>query len=167
MANSYFIKIELPPDDKKSAVAGTGAGSTGESDSSDSGSSSETKVVNKLKSLVSFAAIKSTADTIINNDINQISLRTGATEYEQRQSYIYNTASSVVGAGASLVIGGIMGGPAGVAVAAIGIAVTGIKKIADIEYKRENLMLQESLENISLGMAQTRAGYSGRREKNQ
>lgn len=168
MANPYFIKIELPHEEKKSAVAGAGTGSTGTDNISESSkSSSMDAVTNKLKKMVSFAAIKSTADKIVNYNISQVSLRTGASEYEQRMSFTYNTASQVVGAGAALEIGAATGGPAGLAVAAIGLAVSGVHKLMDIAQKEEALRLQESLENVSISMARVRAGTSGRRSKDQ
>ena len=162
--NEYHIYLHLDElaDGSASAVANTGAKSTGDNGESASGGSMG-KVVNKVKSLVSFAAIKSTADQIINYNISQVSLRTGATEYEQRLSTVYNAVSQTVGAGAALIMGGITAGPAGLAVAAIGVAVSGVQKVVSIAKKAENLRLQESLEDISIGMARTRAGVSGRR----
>ncbi len=76
MANPYFIKIELPSENsKRSAVAGCDTGSTGKSESSsdESASSAATdQIVKKLKSLVSFSAVKSTADKIITNRISTV-----------------------------------------------------------------------------------------------
>lgn len=162
--NEYHIYLRLDElaDGSASAVANTGAKSTGDNGESASGGSMGA-VANKVKSLVSFAAVKSTADQIANYKIGQVSLRTGATEYEQRLSTVYNAVSQTVGAGAALIMGGITAGPAGLAVAAIGVAVSGVQKVVSIAKKAENLRLQESLEDISIGMARTRAGVSGRR----
>ena len=163
----YVIKIELPPEDKKSAVASTGNGSTGTDAADTTSDNSMGKVTNKLKKMVSFAAVKSTADKIANNRINKIALSTGAREYEQRLSFAYNTASQAIGAGAALVGGAVMGGPAGLAVAAITVATSAINKLMEIKQKEETLRLHENLENVSIGMASVRAGTAGRRSKDQ
>ncbi len=172
MANSLFIKIELPSETEESTVAGGGTGSTGGAvsgwgASKKSGDGAGDQIMKAAKRMVTFAAVKSTADTLVNHRINTVSLRTGATEYEQRLSLQYNTASQIVGAGASLVIGGMTGGPAGIVIAAMGIAVSGMHKAISIAQKEDTLRTQESLENISIGMATVRAGVSGRRSKNQ
>lgn len=164
-SNEYHIYVHIDGGkETKSAVAGAGTGSTGTDNVSETSDDSVMDAVtNKLKKMVSFAAVKSTADKIVNYNISQVSLRTGASEYEQRLSFTYNTASQVVGAGAALATGG----PAGLAVAAIGLAVSGIHKIMAITQKEDTLRMQESLENVSMGMARVRAGTSGRRSKDQ
>lgn len=165
--NEYHIYLHLDEiEEGTGAVADMGAKSTGNKTGSTS-SDPALKITKKLKSLVSFAAVKSTADQIANYKISQVALRTGANEYEQRLGYVYNAVSQTVGAGAALVLGGVTAGPAGLAVAAIGVAVSGVQKVVSIAQKAENLRLQESLENISIGMEKTRAGVSGRRSKDQ
>ena len=80
---------------------------------------------------------------------------------------MYSTVSQTVGAVGSLIMGGIMGGPAGLAVAAIGIAASGIQKLIGITQKENTLRLQESVENVSISMQNVRAGTVGRRGGNQ
>lgn len=168
MANPYFIKIELPTEDKESAMAGANSASTGGNTNNASGlSAGGKKILNAAKGMVSFAAVKSTADQIISYNISTISLTTGATEYEERQSAIYSAVSQGIGAGAALIGAGIAGGPAGVVVAALGIAVSGIQKLREIEQKKNTLRLKESVENVSIGMQNVRAGTTGRRGRNQ
>ena len=165
----YVIRIELPSETEESAMAGAGTASTGgKSDSNDGGFSlGAEKVVKKAAQMVSFATVKSTADQIINYKISTISLRTGATEYEQRASAIHSVISQTVGAGAALIGAGIAAGPAGVAVAAIGLIASGINKAIEISQKEDKLRLQESVENVSIGMQNVRAGVAGRRGSNQ
>lgn len=165
MANPYFIKIELPAESNQGAMAGSGI----ENSSAESaiGGAGADKVLNKVKGLVSFSAIKSTADTIINYEISTVSLQTGATEYEQRLSTGYSVLSQTVGAVGSLVGAAVVGGPAGAAVAAIGLAVSGVHKVIGIMQKERTLQLQQNLENVSIGMANIRAGTAGRRSTNQ
>lgn len=163
--NKYDIYLHLDElSDNKSAVAGAGSGSTDTDDSQGGGGD---RVVNKLKKMVSFAAVKSTADRIASYKISQVTLKTGAAEYEERLSYIQTAVSQTVGAGAALVAAGMAGGPAGLAVAGLGIATSAVNKLISILQKNNTLQLQESLENVSIGMARVRAGVSGRRAKNQ
>ena len=165
MANPYFIKIELPSVVQESAVASTGTGSTVTSaPSADAGSD---KVVSKLKSMVSVAAVASTADKIVSYNISQVSLQTGATEYEQRLNAAYSLGKQFVGAGAALIGGAIMGGPAGLAVAALGVVTSAVNKMIVYEQAKQTLQTQQSLESISIGMQNVRAGTTGRRSKEQ
>lgn len=162
---SYHIYIHMDEvQGEGSAMADTGSASTGSSSGGDGGAE---KIANKLKSMVSFAAIKSTADQLINYRISTISLRTGATEYEERASARYSAVSQAVGAGMALIAGGLVAGPAGVAVAALGIAANGISKAIVIAQRSNTLALQESVENVSIGMQNVRAGTVGRRGNNQ
>lgn len=166
----YHIYVHFNGGGKKKSVAGDGdgGGSTGTENVGEStGSSVQDAVANKLKKMVSFPAIKSTADKIINTRIAQVSLQTGATEYEERVSYVYNNASQTVGAGYALLSAGIVGGPAGFAVAGIALAATFVNKVVEISQKQRMLQLQQSMENISIDMARVRAGVSGRRAKDQ
>lgn len=168
MANPYVIKIVLPDENNESAMAGANSASTGgNSENKGSFGNVVEAVGKKVKQMVSFAAVKSTADQLINYHIGTVSLRTGATEYEQRSSVVYSTVSQTVGAVGSLIMGGIMGGPAGLAVAAIGIAASGIQKLIGITQKENTLRLQESVENVSISMQNVRAGTVGRRGGNQ
>lgn len=162
---SYHIYIHMDElQGEGSAMADTGSASTGSSSGGDGGAE---KIANKLKSMVSFAAIKSTADQLINYRISTISLRTGATEYEERASARYSAVSQAVGAGMALIAGGVTAGPAGIAVAALGIVANGIQKVVGIAQKSNTLALQESVENVSIGMQNVRAGTVGRRGSNQ
>ena len=167
-SNEYhiYVHIDGASETKKSAMAETQTGSVGGNDSADKSTSSDFSV-KAAKKLGSYAAIKSTADNIISYKISQVSLETGATELEQRMSTAYSITSQVVGAGASLVMGGLAAGPAGVALAAIGIVTSGINKMINIEQKRQTLRTQQTLENISIGMQGVRAGTSGRRSNEQ
>lgn len=144
-------------------------------DSGESGTKTDTspseavtgKVAKKLQQVVSFSSAAALADRLISYEISQVSLRTGAVEYEQRQQAAYGVGRSVVGAGVSLAYGAIAGGPAGLAVAAIGVAVSGVNKLVGIAQKEQTLRTEQSLENISIGMASVRAGVNGRRSSNQ
>lgn len=166
-ANEYHIYLHLGELTESSAMAGT-TGSVGSDNSAvNAGDASAAKVANAAKKLVSFAAVASTADKIISYNISQVSLRTGATEYEQRLNAAYSVGKDVVGAGMALVTGAAFGGPAGFAVALIGVVASGINKIINLEQNRQTLRTQQSLENISIGMENMRAGVAGRRTREQ
>lgn len=162
---SYHIYIHMDEvQGEGSAMADTGSGNTG---GNSNGSTGADKIAGALAKMVSFSALKSTADQLINYRISTISLRTGATEYEERASARYSAISQAVGAGMALVAGGVTAGPAGVVVAAMGIAANAIQKVVGIAQRSNTLALEESVENVSIGMQNVRAGTVGRRGSNQ
>ena len=165
MANPYFIKIELPPDSGNGAVAGVGMASANSDTPKDDVSAQ--RLLNASKKLISFAAAVSTADKIISYNISQVSLRTGATEYEQRLNAAYSLGKQIVGAGAALAGGAIMGAPVGFTIAAIGVVSSGINQLISYEQRKQTLLAEQSLENISIGMQNVRAGITGRRSNDQ
>lgn len=165
--SDYNIYVHIDGLEKESAMAGTGNASTGGDSESDAGSSGADKVLKAAKKMVSFAAIKSTADQIANYEISTISLRTGAVEYEQRVSAVYSAVSQTVGAGAALIAGGATGGPAGLAVVALGLAANGVRQVINILQRENTLRLNESVENVSISMQNIRAGTVGRRSGTQ
>lgn len=163
MANPYFIKIELPSATKKSAVANGVDGSLGGGDEAQESPSAD-KALKAAKKLVSFATVKSTANTIISNSISQVSLETGAQEYEQRASAIHGAANQVINTVASVGIGITTGN---LPLALVGIVMSGITTVLNYSNRVKQLQLKEDLEDISIGMATVRAGISGRRSKDQ
>ncbi len=162
---SYHIYIHLDEiQGEGSAMAETGVASTGGQTGADS---STNKIVGAAKKMVSFAAVKSTADQIANYAHSTISLRTGAIEYEERINARYSAISQSVGAGAALIAGGLAAGPAGIAVAAMGIVANGIQKLIGIAQRENTLRLQQGVEDVSINMQNVRAGTVGRRGNNQ
>ncbi len=109
----------------------------------------------------------SLANNLVSYEISQVSLETGATEYEQRLETVHSIVQSVGGAGVALVSGAIEGGPVGFAAALAGVAFAGINKIIGIEQRRQTLAASQALEDVSIGMARVRAGIGGRRGNNQ
>ena len=164
MANPYYIKIELPSKSNQSAMAETQAGSVG-GDSSEQNFSSEL-AVKAAKKYMSFSAVKSTADSLISYRISQVSLETGAAEYEQRWSTMHSIISQSISAGATLAIGASPG-PVGFSMAVLGLVSSGINKLIAINQKENTLRTQQGLENVSIEMQSIRAGTTGRRGVNQ
>lgn len=165
--SDYNIYVHIDGLEKESAMAGAGTASTGADSESEVGSSGGDRVLRAAKKMVSFAAIKSTADQIANYAHSTISLRTGAVEYEQRVNAVYSAVSQTVGAGAALVTAGLTGGLAGVAVVALGLAANGVRQAINIAQRENTLRLNESVENVSIGMQNIRAGTVGRRSGTQ
>ncbi len=164
MGNPYYINIELPAQISKT-TAKTETGSVGGNNPIENFEVPQA-AQRIAKSLVSFAVIKSTADSLISNKINQVSLDSGATEYEQRLATVHSVASQVVGAGAALATGAAAG-PVGFTMAAIGVVSSGISKLVNIKLREETLQKQQWIEDISIGMQTIRAGTTGRRGANQ
>lgn len=171
MANPYFIKIELPSYDSQSAIAGAndsasygGSGGSGKSKGATYGKKSASSVEKAAKSLVSYSAIKGTADRLISARIGQVELTTGAAEYEQRLQSNYNIASSVLDGAVSLGVGIATGTWP---IVLLGMARKLMSFAIGVGEKQTELRNKQSLENISISMASSRAGVNGRRSATQ
>lgn len=64
-------------------------------------------------------------------------------------------------------MGFIMGGPAGAGIAAAGVGLSYLMKFIGWQQNSVRLDLEQNLENVSIGMANIRAGTAGRRSPNQ
>lgn len=167
MANPYFIKIELPDDTQKNnAVSGTTMSTESGSGGSAGGSSeqSASSVLQAAKKVVAVTGLASTADKIISYNISQVSLTTGASEYQQRQEAVYSAIKQAGGAALAVAMGAATGN---LPLVLIGLTVAGTQKLISIAQKEQTLRTQQTIENISIGMATIRAGTSGRRGTNQ
>lgn len=161
--NTYHLYIHAEDfAGSKSAVAGQNGGSGISSEPQ--GDKSAQGTSKALMGLVSYSSIAATADKLIGYEVSQVELRTGAREYEQKLQFGYSMAKKGIGIGAA-VVGGIATGnfPA----VAIGLVAAGINSVIKISQNYNTLRTQESLENISIGMANVRAGTAGRRSPNQ
>ncbi len=119
------------------------------------------------KRIVGYAAIKSTADQIITGELRQVSLTTGASEYEKRQQIKYSVGSQIVDAGVGLGIAASVGGLPGFVLALTGLAVSAIHKGISYAQDRRALAKQENLEDVSIDLMNIRAGVTERRNRNQ
>lgn len=127
-------------------------------------SASEAGALKAAQNLVSFATVAASADKIITTAISQVNMRTGAAEYEQRLDTAYSAGKQIIGAGAALAIGAATGT---LPVVALGMVMSSINKALSISQKASQLNMEHSLEDISIGMQNVRAGTSGRRSPNQ
>ena len=154
----YIMTIELPPDESDSkVVSGSNANQRPtRTDAEKKAAGAESA----LKSMVSFAAVRTFADRLISYEISQVSLRTGAREYEQKLQFAY----SMTNKGINLITAGYVGYKMGGLIGA-GVAVGTSLFYNAITYAQNanTIATNKSLEDISIGMASERAGVSGRR----
>ncbi len=165
--NVYEIHIILPQGlERSSAVAKSGANASAQQDGDDKALTAK-DMVGMAKKVVAYTGVKRIADAYVTHRINTVSLRTGATEYEQKLQFYYSEGSQAVGSVASIAMGGVMGGPAGAAVAAIGVGLNYIMKFIGWAQSADKIQMQKDLEDISLNMQRVRMGLSGSRSREQ
>lgn len=165
---NYHLYIHSPVvSTQKSPVAkganGTGNG-TGSTEGEAGGGLGLSRTERALKGMVTYAAVSSFADRLISNELSTVELRTGAREYEQQLQFGYGLAKKGVNAAVTLGIGIATGTWP---VIMVGAVLAGATKMAEIGQNMRVLEMQENLEGISIQMANTRAGTSGRRGQNQ
>lgn len=154
----YIMTIELPPDESDSkVVSGSNANERPtRTDAEKKAAGAESA----LKSMVSFAAVRTFADRLISYEISQVSLRTGAREYEQKLQFGYDLLNKGLNVGMATAAGVAAGGVVGAGVALIGSTIYSLIGYAQ---NANTIATNKSLEDISIGMASERAGVSGRR----
>ena len=159
--NEYRIVLELPAeDDSGGVVSGGGAKRPTQTAEEKQAAGAERAV----KGLVSFSAVRAFANNLISYEISQVELRTGAREYEQQLRFVYNTTNQLLNIGMATAAGAVAGGPVGAIAAFIGSTMyTAIGYMQNAN----TLRTKQNLEDISIGMANLRAGVSGRRGQNQ
>ena len=165
-----IIKIVLPsetetetPVAKSSTDMGSGSGGTGSGD----GALSARDVVRGAKKLMAYTGIKQIADSYISFEVSNVNLKTGASEFQQRLQFVYNEGSQAASSVGAVAMGFIMGGPAGAGIAAAGVGLSYLMKFIGWQQNSVRLDLEQNLENVSIGMANIRAGTAGRRSPNQ
>ena len=165
-----IIKIVLPseaetetPVAKSSTDMSSGSGGTGSGD----GALSARDVVRGAKKLMAYMGIKQIADSYISFEVSNVNLKTGASEFQQRLQFVYNEGSQAASSVGAVAMGFIMGGPAGAGIAAAGVGLSYLMKFIGWQQNSVRLDLEQNLENVSIGMANIRAGTAGRRSPNQ
>ena len=109
----------------------------------------------------SYAIAKKVVQPLLAHQVNTVSLRTGAEEYQQRQQLIYDVASRGFSIAESVAAGALIGG--GVPGALIGlVAGLGMQGI-QIMTQADTLRLKQTEESINIGFANIRAGALGSR----
>ena len=159
--NEYIIRIKA---DGRSGSGKSPVTDPSGSTSSDKGNSEKSYWAKSAKSaktaaqkIVSATTAIAVADKLISYEISSVSLRTGATEYEQKIQYAYSTIKSTA---LPLVMGAATGGLPGALIGGLfSLAMQGISWAQNAQTINYN----KQLENISIGMASMRAGVTGSR----
>ena len=140
---------------KKSAVAGT---KTKEKSYGEKTASSLEKGVNGI---VSYSAVKGTAEQLVTAEMGRVELKTGASEFQARLQTAYSIGSTLASTGAAITIGAVTGNLPLVLITA---ATQGIQWLIQGFQKQITLSLEGRLQGISIDMATRRAGENGRRQ---
>lgn len=158
----FHLYIHLDEVGESSAMAG---GAENKSESASSGGDATAKGIQAAaKKIVSYAAIKATADQVISGNLSMVELSTGAAEYEQRLQASYNITKQIWNAGETVVVGALAGGLPG---AIAGLFVSGVHTAISYGFRSVTLAKQKTIENVSIGLMNIRAGTAGRRSREQ
>lgn len=108
-----------------------------------------------------YGIAKSAMSKIVTHTINTVSLRTGQTEYQQRLQFQYEIASRGFNILESVVVGAMVGNAPG---AILGAATSLGSALHDLYNRSDTLRISRNLENISIGLADIRAGARADRQ---
>ena len=164
-SGTYQITVKFESEGKKSPIAGSGTTPT---DTGGGGVSDTRKAIGK--GLISYRSyVKPFVNQLVSQQINTVSLRTGAQELQDRLSFGYQMIQSGVNMVESIAIGAMMGGAAGAVVGAVMSVTTTAISYAN---KQQTIRYEQNLENISLqGVHERSGGYtpsaSGSRSRKQ
>ena len=106
--------------------------------------------------IASYGIAKQVANTLYTHHVNTVELRTGNSEYQQRLQFHKDIMDRSVNILESIAAGAIIGGgvPGALIGAATSISMMGIQ----VAQNSDRIITQQSLENISIGLANVRAG---------
>ncbi len=155
----FHIYIHYEGEDGESPVAGESGGS-----SKSYGAKTERSLEKGLKGLVSFGAVKSTAQNLVNLQTRTIELRTGASEFEQKLQLINDSIFQGIGAGGLIFAGAKTGNLPAVL---IGLGASLVDKLFSIYARQREINIKQNLEDVSIRMSNIRAGVGGRRGREQ
>lgn len=161
-----IIKIVLPSESaEKSPVAASSAetGTNSPSGGSSDASLSARDVVNGAKKVMAMTGIRQIADSVISYNISTVSMRTGESEYQQKLQFAYSEGMQLASSAGAIAMGAVMGGPAGAAVAAVGVGLSYVMKAIGWAQNANTIQIAENQEDISIQMQTVRAGALGRR----
>ncbi len=153
-----LIVIQLPSDDGSGDVVSDGSTKKTPEEKRAEGA------MKAMRGMVSYASIRAFASNLISYEISQVELRTGAREYEQKLRFGYEAANKLLNIATATGVGFKTGGAIG---AAIGFLGSTFYTALGYMQNANTLRTQQNLEDISIGMANIRAGVSGRRGANQ
>lgn len=160
MENNVYKVIftyEGPAEEQK-AVASNPSDTEGEATKS---SSFENALAKKITPMAMIGYAKSIAGRAITTYIGTVSLRTGYEEKQQREQFIYSTASSIGNIALSIAAGAKFGGGWGAAIGAVVSVGNEAIGVVQREYQR---IVARGQENTAIFLNQIRMGAGGRRE---
>ena len=164
--NVYEIRITLPQGAEKESAVAKSAANTSTGQDSREPSTTAKDMIGMAKTVVAYTGAKRIAESYISYKINTVSLRTGATEYEQKLQFAYSEGSQAAVSIASIAMGAAIGGLPGAAIAAVGVGLSYIMKAIGWAQNAEKIQMQKDLEDVSLQMQRSRMGISGSRGNN-
>lgn len=119
---------------------------------------SGTDYAKKAKAL-GIVAVKKIAHRVATSYINQVGVRTGNTQFQEKLSYSYSCLERVLGIGTAIIGGAIAGNPLAV-LAGVGVAASWGVNIA---VAQQQINLQRAVDDIGIAQANIRAGAGGDR----
>ena len=99
------------------------------------------------------------ANTVATTYINRVELRTGRSTYQEQLNYTKQTTMRGLGIGVAILGGVVTGNP----LLALGGVVSAFDWALDIGISQGNLNIARAVNNVSIGMANIRAGAGGDR----
>ena len=151
MPENIIVTIQLPPDD----------GSTQKQTTEEKWTQGAERT---MKKMISYATGRALASNIISYEISQVSLRTGAKEYEQKLRFGYEIGGKGLNVLQATYAGAKLGGGFG---AIVGLLGSTVYTAVGYLQSSNTLRTQQNLEDISINFANLRAGVSGRRGSRQ
>ena len=103
----------------------------------------------------------SIVNRVVTNDINKISVKTGATTYQQKLSFRY---SQIRGLASSLASIAFAGSIAGIHGAVLSAAYSTASSLLSYAQQMQAINLDNSLESVGISQALIRAGANGNRD---
>lgn len=166
-----IVRLILPEETTQSTPVAQGPADAGTSSSSGGGSVdgflTAKQAIRATQKVMAYTGMKQIAESYIAYRISTVNLRTGASEFQQKLQFAYNEGSQLAGSIGAVFMGGIIGGIPGAVTAAAGVGLTYLMKLIGWAQNYNTIRTQENLEDVSIGMANIRAGVSGRRGRTQ
>ena len=161
----YEIIIKNETDTAQSSpIAGNTAENTASGEETGINIPSGVKGILAVKSIVA-----PFVDQVVSHEISTVSLKTGASEQQDRLSFVYSVGKQVGSAALKIATGAVIGGLPG---ALFGLAMSVAHTAISYGQKGADIQMQHDLENVGLRYLNTRAGgivasFSGSRQNRQ
>lgn len=120
-------------------------------------------MVKKVKGMAAVGFAVSVADSCISYEVNTVELRTGSRGLQERISWQYEIGKKSFSALSSLAMGALIGGPAGLAAAGVGVAMSAAMTAIGYAQNQQTINIKKSLESETIALNYIRAGAGGDR----